>query len=86
MNIKFSDDVLKICKRLNLKISGFERDKQPKDIRTMEWGTKTAIHSLGGVPDIIYDKGGFGKEAMIRILGKNASEVVDSAIKIGKLL
>jgi len=86
MNIKFSDDVLKICKKLNLKISGFERDKQPEDTKTMEWGTRTAIENLGYVPDVIYDKGGFGKEAMIRIIGKDAGGVVDAACKIGRLL
>jgi len=41
---------------------------------------------LGYVPDVIYDKGGFGKEAMIRIIGKDAAGVVDVACKIGRLL
>jgi len=86
MNIKFSDDILKICEELNLKISGFERDKQPADTKTMEWGTKTAIEDLGFVPDVIYDKGGFGKEAMIRIPGNSATDVALVAGKIGKFL
>ena len=86
MNIKFSDDILKICRELNLTISGFERSKQPEDTKTMEWGTKTAIENSRGFPDVIYDPGGAGKEAMLRILGEDAVRVSDCAIKISELL
>lgn len=86
VNIKFSDEILKICSELNLTISCFERSKQPDDTKTMEWGTKTAIESSPVFPDIIYDKGGFGKEAMIRILGEDALAVSDCAIKISELI
>jgi len=41
---------------------------------------------LGYVPDVIYDKGGVGKDAMVRIIGKDAGGVVDAACKIGRLL
>ncbi len=86
MNIKFSDEILKICENLDLKIAGFEREKQPKNTRTMEWGTKEAIKKLNLVPDIIYDRGGKGKEAMIRILGSDAIDVTEIATKISNLL
>ncbi len=82
MNIRYSPEILNACKKLKLRISGFERDRQPKDTSTMEWGTKHAIESYGSVPDIIYDKGGTGKEAMIRILDNNATRVVEIALKI----
>jgi hydroxymethylpyrimidine/phosphomethylpyrimidine kinase len=52
----------------------------------MEWGTKTAIESSGYVPGIIYDRGGIGKEAMIRVLGDSATDVVNVALEIGRLL
>lgn len=86
MNIKFSDDILKSCKKLDLKIASFERDSQPKDTKTMEWGTRTAIEISDFFPDIIYDRGGIGKEAMIRILGNGALDVANFALEIGKLL
>jgi hydroxymethylpyrimidine/phosphomethylpyrimidine kinase len=83
MNIKFSEKILEICKEMNLKISTFEREKEPDDRKTMEWGTKVAIEKNGGVvPNIIYDQGGKRKEAMMRILGKSAEEVVGIAVKI----
>lgn len=86
LNIRFSDDILSVCEKLNLSISGFDRREQPGDTTTMEWGTLEAIKKSGGVPDIIYDRGMVGKEAMMRILGKNAGEVVDIALRIGELL
>jgi len=39
-----------------------------------------------GIPDVIYDKGGVGKEAMIRLLGREAVEVAERAMKIAALL
>ena len=86
MNIRFLDEILDVCKKTGLAISGFDRDEQPEDTKTMEWGTNAAIEKSlnegGEFPGVIYDRGGVGKEAMIRILGKNAEEVVDCAIKI----
>jgi len=86
MNIRFSNKILKACRELNLGIAEFDRKKQPRDTKTMEWGTSRAIKNSGRVPDIIYDQGGVGKEAMIRILGNNAQEVVEKAIKISDLI
>jgi hydroxymethylpyrimidine/phosphomethylpyrimidine kinase len=43
---------------------------------------KRAIESLGEIPDIIYDRGDIGKEAMIRIIGRNAEEVFNKIMKI----
>ncbi len=48
----------------------------------MSWGTENAIKKLGYVPDVIYDKGGIGKEAMIRVLGKNPMDVVEKIRKL----
>ena len=33
------------------------------------------------VPDVIYDEGEVGKEPMIRVLGRNALEVVDKVLR-----
>ena len=38
----------------------------------------------GGVPDVIFDTGGVGKEAMIRLLGRDAVEVAKRAVEIGR--
>lgn len=82
MNIKFSDNILEICRKLNLEISGFERSDLPDDNMTMQQGTSYAIEKKGNVPDIIYDRGGVGKEPMIRIISESASRACDIALVI----
>lgn len=84
MNIKFSLNTLQACRSLGLSISSFDRSKEPRGVKTMEWGTEQAIKKVGRVPQIIFDKGGLGKEAMIRLLGTTPSEVVSLALKVAE--
>jgi hydroxymethylpyrimidine kinase/phosphomethylpyrimidine kinase len=80
INIRYSKDILEKCKRLEFKISTFDRLNEPRNVKsTMEWGTAKAIKEFRSVPDIIYDSGGEGKEPMIRILGKNPKDVLTKA-------
>ena len=83
INIRYSTKILDICRDLGLKITNFDRKDEPKNVKTMEWGTTAAIRKLGEVPDIIFDEGAKGKEAMIRILGKTPEEVL---AKINRIL
>jgi hydroxymethylpyrimidine/phosphomethylpyrimidine kinase len=76
MNLRYSENAVKKAERKKLKVGFFDRKYEPRDVSTMEWGTKMVVQKLGCVPDIIYDKGGFGKEAMIRIIGKNPKEII----------
>ena len=48
----------------------------------MSWGTRKAIESFGGVPDIIYDRGGHGKEPMIRVLAMDLDDLVGKVKRI----
>jgi hydroxymethylpyrimidine/phosphomethylpyrimidine kinase len=89
MNIKFTDSILKACKKLKFKIASFDRAREPKSVKQMEgssleWGTHTAIKKCGFVPDIIYDLGGQGKEEMIRVLAKDIGELVEKVLKINR--
>ncbi|VVB96679.1 Bifunctional thiamine biosynthesis protein ThiDN [uncultured archaeon] len=82
MNIRYSEDALEACKELGLRMASFSRKDEPEGVSTMEWGVAEAIKKEGRVPDVIYDKGDVGKEAMIRLLGKDAKEVAGRAIDI----
>jgi phosphomethylpyrimidine kinase len=84
MNIRYSETILDICRELGFTISSFSRNEEPTDTHTMDWGTSFAIEAFKSVPDIIYDKGGVGKEAMIRIMGRNAVNVAKTAGKIAE--
>ena len=86
MNIRYSEEALIACKELGMKVASFSREDEPEGVYTMEWGVKDAIRREGRIPDVIYDTGGVGKEAMIRLLGREAVEIAGRAIKISKLL
>lgn len=85
INLKYSEGNISKCKKAGFKIGSFDRVYEPRNIKsTMEWGTRKSIKELGFVPDVIYDQGGKGKEAMIRILGRNPEDVVNKAFLLFK--
>jgi hydroxymethylpyrimidine kinase / phosphomethylpyrimidine kinase / thiamine-phosphate diphosphorylase len=90
INIKYTDTLLKICKKLKFKIASFDRSKEPKKVRvregsSLEWGTDKAITSFGSVPDIIYDLGGIRKEEMIRVISEDMNSLVKKILDIHRL-
>jgi hydroxymethylpyrimidine/phosphomethylpyrimidine kinase len=90
MNIKYTDSLLNICKKLKYKIASFDRAKEPKKIRvregsSLEWGTERAITRFGSVPDIIYDLGGLRKEEMIRVIAEDMDSLVEKVLAIHRL-
>lgn len=84
MNIKYSEEILSVCKKLGMSITSFDRRDEPVGVKSMDWGVSDAIARSGDcfIPDIIYDLGDVGKEPMVRILGKSAADVVAKALKI----
>ncbi len=86
INVKYSEEVLAICREMELGISSFDWAEEPENPGIMDWGTAEAIKKYGSVPKVIYDKGGPGKEPVIRLLGKGATEVAKLAVELaGKL-
>ena len=90
MNIKYTDALLKICKKLKFKLASFDRADEPKRVRevegsSLEWGTDHAVRKFGSVPDVIYDLGGFGKEEMIRVIAEDLEALVAKILKIHRL-
>ncbi|MGQ9721384.1 MAG: bifunctional hydroxymethylpyrimidine kinase/phosphomethylpyrimidine kinase [Candidatus Jordarchaeum sp.] len=87
INIKYSEEIIKACMELDLIVSTFDRTEEPEEVkkqegRSLPWGINRAITSIGKVPDIIFDRGGIGKEAMIRIFAHTAKEAVEKTIRI----
>ena len=82
LNIKFSDENLSACKKARLSISTFDRSEEPKGVSSMTWGVHKAIEDFGRVPDVIYDRGGIGKEPMIRLLGDSPDDVLSKVKRI----
>jgi hydroxymethylpyrimidine/phosphomethylpyrimidine kinase len=87
MNIRYSEDVLRACRATNFRIAQFARQDAPNEVRPCEnvalaWGVASAIQTLGTIPDIIYDLGDVGKEAMIRVLGHDSRDVVSKILSL----
>ncbi len=90
MNIKYTDALLSICKRLQFSIASFDRADEPKKVRvregsSLEWGTQKALTDYGSVPDIIYDLGGIRKEEMIRVIAEDVESLTNKILKIHHL-
>lgn len=79
-NIRFSEEILEIAEVMMLEICQFDRSKEPHGAKTIDWGV--AECSKNGVPDLIFDRGGIGKEAMIRLFGGDPVSVAENIIKI----
>jgi hydroxymethylpyrimidine/phosphomethylpyrimidine kinase len=84
INVKYSREVLAACEEMKLGISFFDRAEEPESTNTMDWGTAEAIKKYGSVPNVIYDKGGQGKEPMIRLLGTGATEVAKLSVELAE--
>ena len=90
MNIKYDPKIVEICEKLGLKVSFYDRNDEPEDVRQVEggtipWGVKTAIKRIGDIPDIIYHKGAWGKEPSITLIGTSAVDVAKIAVCIARL-
>ena len=90
MNVKYLDEIIQISNSLGFTNSSYDREKEPNEVentegKTTSWGADQAIKKIGKVPDIIWHLGGWGKEPMISILGKNPMEVVNKALRIANI-
>ena len=91
MNVRYAPPILEACRRLGFTVATFDRREEPAAVKQLEgrstvWGTRTAIQRAGEVPDVIYDRGDVGKEAMIRVLGADALDVAGKVLRLAKEL
>lgn len=89
MNIRFSEEIVEICRELGFRVDSFSRSGEPPDVKaregsSLEWGTDYVLSRSDVVPDAIFDRGDVGKEPMIRILGRTPDEVVAKVISLSK--
>ncbi len=87
MNIRFSETTIRACKDAGLKVGSFNRANEPRkqqarDGFTLEWGVDKVMKQSVAPPDIIFDTGGWGKEPMIRVLGKDPADVVTKVLAV----
>ncbi|MFO8020751.1 MAG: bifunctional hydroxymethylpyrimidine kinase/phosphomethylpyrimidine kinase [Promethearchaeia archaeon] len=82
MNLRYKEHYIKMIKEnTELSLYEFKRESQPeimqkKEHSTMQWIIKRSMDETGRIPDIIWDKGGIGKEPMIRVFAINADKMI----------
>lgn len=89
MNIAWTPAIIERCHALGFNVREFDRQAEPPEVSsregaTLEWGTRHVLCSGSSVPDIIYDRGGMGKEPMTRVLGAGPVDVADKVIAIAE--
>jgi len=91
MNIRFSEEIVDILNALKFDVASFDRAREPAEVKlregsSLEWGTTDALSRHKGIPDAVFDRGGDGKEPIVRILGRSPAEVADKILKISRAL
>ena len=91
MNVKFFEGLEELAPLLHLRAAGFDRGAEPsagkaKEGSTLAWGVASVLKPGEPPPDLIYDRGEFGKEPMIRILGPTPMAVAEKALALKNAL
>lgn len=80
--IRYSPDIIDICRALLLDICSFDRLREPPGGRSIDWGVAFCCEREEGVPDIIYDTGKADDRGLIRFFGLNPTVVSGSINRI----
>jgi hydroxymethylpyrimidine kinase/phosphomethylpyrimidine kinase len=91
MNVKFFEGLDDLAPLLHLRAAGFDRGAEPPEFKareggTLAWGVASVLKAGEPPPDLIYDRGEFGKEPMIRILGPTPMSVAEKALALKNAL
>ncbi len=87
MVLKYDERIVEVAKSLGYTVAFIDRRKEPQEIKSVEgasipWIIRKAYEETGRIPDIVYDLGDIGKEPVIRIFGRSATDVAIKALKI----
>ncbi len=87
VNIRYDEKLIESAVKAGFKVVFIDRSKEPEEVKKVEgmslkWIIQEALRKSHQPPDIIYDLGDVGKEAMIRVLARNAIEAVEKLLKI----
>ena len=80
INIRFDEKIIKLLSSYGLEIIEVNRELEPeKEIegKSMQWIIDYVYEMKGKIPNVIFDRGTKGKEAMIRIWTKGIDSMID---------
>lgn len=90
LNIRFSENIVQAARVAGLNVIEHDRDAEPQEVRSEEGQSiryaveRSCNRNEGRVPDVIFDRGSVGKEAMVRILGTDPSNVAQKFHRISR--
>jgi len=88
INIAYSPEIIRAAEKLGYIVSYYDRREEPPELKRVEgatipWGIRRAVERAGGkVPDIVYHLGDVGKEPMIVVFARSASEAASKLLRI----
>ena len=92
LNARYLPEAVEAAVGLGMLVVYVDREREPEDVRRVEgrsiqWIIGEAFRAAGGrTPDIVYDTGARGREAMMRILARDAVEAVDKLLAVAEAL
>ena len=91
-NIAYTKPIERAVEVLGLKVSFFDRRKEPEDVKrregaTTQWGIREAIKNLDGrVPDAVIDYGEHGKEPLIMLFGEDPVFLAEKIVEVASIV
>jgi hydroxymethylpyrimidine kinase/phosphomethylpyrimidine kinase len=87
MNVKFFEGLDELASLLHLRVASFDRGAEPPEVKdreggTLAWGVASVLKPVETPPDLICDRGAWGREPMIHILGPTPMSVVEKALAL----
>jgi len=87
VNVAYRPELVERAEKVGFKVAFVDRALEPESVKRVEgasmgWIAREAFKAVGGTPDVIYDRGDVGKEAMIRVLATDTVEAVEKLLKI----
>jgi len=87
INIRLTDATLAGCNKIGLRVSSYDRSKEPQEIKrkegsTIPWGIETAVKNTRSIPDAVYQKGEVGREPSLILFGDSARDVARLALRL----
>lgn len=90
-NVRYNQAGLRAIKDLGLPVAWFDREDEPEEVKeregsSLEWGTLRALqeHSSPKTVKVVADGGEAGKEPMLRLLGRDCSEILDLLLRLAE--
>lgn len=86
VNMRYDDAVIGRAADAGMAVAEYDRAEEPKRIRasgsSIEWGVGRAAAQSARPPDVVFHRGGYGKEPMMIIFGTDPEDVLQKVASL----